>query len=237
MRGGRPREADTHAHERVREPDLPVRRAFVPQHEHGDEAEQAEDIPEEQGEPRAARLDELRGSGCHDHHRQHGREDRRAGFDGRVVEHVLEELLADEHRAHQRTEHDDPGARGHPEGAACRDVEVVEREPCPSLAEVEADECRERDGTQAERERALAGNRREVDAQHDAGDEHDRQDAAEVVDGVDAFVDVRRHQLDRQHQRDERQRNREQEHRPPPELAEQEPGRERPERRDPPSEG
>ena len=50
-----------------------------------------------------------------------------AGLERRVAEHVLQELLADEHRAHQRAEHDDPGARGHPEDAAARDVEVVER--------------------------------------------------------------------------------------------------------------
>ena len=46
-----------------------------------------------------------------------GRQDRGPGLERRVAEHVLQELLADEHRAHQRAEDDDPGAGGDPEGA------------------------------------------------------------------------------------------------------------------------
>ena len=37
------------------------------------------------------------------------RDDRCPGLKGRIALHVLEVLLADEHRAHQRAEHDDPG--------------------------------------------------------------------------------------------------------------------------------
>ena len=54
-------------------------------------------------------------------------QERRAGLERRVAEHVLEELLADEHRAHQRAEHDDPRAGRDPEDPAAGDVQVVER--------------------------------------------------------------------------------------------------------------
>ena len=57
-------------------------------------------------------------------------------------------------------------------------------------------------------ERALVGHRREVDRRMSAADEHDRQDAAEVVDRVGRLVDVARDEPERQHQRDDRERQR-----------------------------
>ena len=51
------------------------------------------------------------------------------GVERRVAEHVLQELLADEHRAHQRAEHDDARRSAATQKiAAGRDVEVVERD-------------------------------------------------------------------------------------------------------------
>jgi hypothetical protein len=48
--------------------------------------------------------------------------ERQPGLDRGVGQHVLQELLADEHRAHQGPEHDDPGAGGDPErrAATCK---------------------------------------------------------------------------------------------------------------------
>jgi hypothetical protein len=45
-----------------------------------------------------------------------------AGVERRVAEHVLHELLADEHGAHQRPEDDDAAQRRDPEDAAPGDV-------------------------------------------------------------------------------------------------------------------
>ena len=68
------------------------------------------------------------------------RQNREAGIDRRVAQHVLQELLADEHGAHQRT-HDDDAAHGrHPEGRACGDLQVVERVLGAALADDEQDE-------------------------------------------------------------------------------------------------
>jgi hypothetical protein len=63
----------------------------------------------------------------------------------RVGEHVLQELLADEHRAHQRTEHDDPGARRDPERGTGSDLEVVERVRGAALTQSEQNEADDRD--------------------------------------------------------------------------------------------
>ena len=49
-------------------------------------------------------------------------QDGEPGVDGGVAEHVLQELLADEHGAHEAAEHDDAGAGRHPEHAPAGDV-------------------------------------------------------------------------------------------------------------------
>ena len=90
----------------------------------------------------------------------------------------------------------------------------------------------ERDHAQAEGEVALVGHRGEVDGQDQRADQDDGQDAAEVVDRVGRLVDVARDQEPRQQQRDHRERQRDQEDRPPPELLEQGAGDQRPERGD-----
>ena len=104
---GVPGEPDADADERVAEPDLPVRDVLLPEQQHRQEAEQHEDVAEEQREPRAAGLDDLRRPRRDEHHAERGGQDREPGVERRVAEHVLQELLADEHRAHQRAEHDD----------------------------------------------------------------------------------------------------------------------------------
>ncbi len=78
---------------------------------------------------------------------------------------------------------------------------------------------------------------REVDRQDERPDQDRGQDAAEVVDRVGRLVHVSGHEPPRHEQGDERERQRDQEHRPPLELLEQEPRHERPERRDGAAEG
>ena len=75
--------------ERVSEGDRPVRLPGVPEEQHGEEAEEAEDISHEQRETGAMRLDELGRARGDQHHQEGGRQDRRAGLDGGVAEDVL----------------------------------------------------------------------------------------------------------------------------------------------------
>ncbi len=133
-------EADADADEGVAERDLPVGDVLLPQQQHGEEAEQHEDVAEQQRE-RARRWDStsLAERGATRTMQARRRQDRRARFDGRVVQDVLQELLADEHRAHERAEHDDAGDGGDPERRPGRDVEVVERVRGPALADDERD--------------------------------------------------------------------------------------------------
>ncbi len=95
---------------------------LLPEQQHREEPEQAEDVADEQREPGAVRLDEPRGARRDQHHAHRRRDDRQPGVERRVAEHVLEELLADEHRSHERPEDDDPGAGGDPEDPAACDL-------------------------------------------------------------------------------------------------------------------
>src|SRR2546429_693190 len=78
-----------------------------------------------------------------------------AGVDGRIAEHVLQELLPDEHGSHQRAEDDDPRAGRHPEGRASRRAQVVERVPRPALPDEERDQARGGHGEKSHDERRL----------------------------------------------------------------------------------
>ena len=78
------------------------------------------------------RLDELGRARRDEHHEERRGQDREAGVERRVAEHVLQELLADEHRAHQRAEHDDPRAGRDPEHPPAGDVQVVQRVRAPA---------------------------------------------------------------------------------------------------------
>ena len=167
------------------------------------------------------RFDELRRPGRDQHHEDHRRQDRRPGLHGGVAEDVLQVLLTDEHRAHQRPEHDQPGARGDPERAARRDVQVVQRYGRATLADDERDQRRDGDGAEADGESALVRHRGEVDGENEAGDRHHREDAAEVVDRIGRLVDVGGNERQRHHQGDDGQRQRDEEHRSPPEVLQE----------------
>ncbi len=177
-------------------------------------------------------VDELgRARGDH-HHARHGREDREAGVERRVVEHVLQELLPDEHRAHQGPEHDHPCARRHPEDAAPCHAQVVQREPGPALANHEGDPCRKGDDPQPGGDGSFARHRGEVDRQHERRHQQDRDDAAEVVDRVRRLVDVCGHVAVGHVQGNHGERQRHQEHGSPFEPREQCAREHRSERRD-----
>ena len=107
---------------------------LTPEQQHGQEAEETKQVSEQQRCPGTVVLDQLRGAGSDQHHQQRRREDGCTRLEGRVAENILQELLADEHRAHQRSEDDDPGDRRDPEDATLGDVQVVERALAPGVA-------------------------------------------------------------------------------------------------------
>jgi hypothetical protein len=90
-------------------------------------AQETEGVANQQGETGTLRIHQLRRA-RRDQHHEHGRgEDREPGIQRRVSEHVLQELLTYEHRAHERPEHDDPRARRDPEDPTSGYREVVQR--------------------------------------------------------------------------------------------------------------
>ena len=232
VRSRRPGEADADADEDVGDADLPVRAVLLPEEQHRQEGQQQEDVAGKQRETGAPHLDELRGTWRHEDHEDDRRQDRGTGLDGRVAEHVLEVLLAHERSRHQRAEDDDPGARGDPEDPARRDVEVVERIRGTPLPEHESDPGRERDREQPDRQGALVRNRREVDPQDQSPDHDQREDSAEVVDWLRRLVDVAGDEEDRHQQGDADEREGHEKDRAPPEVLQEGPGDQRPERSD-----
>ena len=116
--------------------------------------------------------------------------------------------------------------------APARDLEVVERVRGTTLLPHERRRGRERDDSQAEDEGALARHGSEVDREHQAGHQQDREDATEVVDRLRRLVDVRRDEHPRHHQRDDRQGQGDEEDRAPPEVLQQPASDERAERCD-----
>ena len=116
-----------------------------------------------------------------------------------------------------------PAQRGHPERRPRRDLEVVERVRSPALADVEGDQRDERDRAEHERRCLPVRHGREVDREDQRADEHEREDAAEVVDRLGPLVHVRRDEEPGHQDRDDRERQREQEDRAPVEVLEQEP--------------
>jgi hypothetical protein len=107
---------------------------------------------------------------------------------GGVAEHVLQELLANEHRPHQRAKHDDPGAGRHPEDAPPGDVEVVQRVGHAARPDQEGDPRGDRDHRQPEDQRTLVGHGGEVDRQDQRRHQQRREHTAEVVDRVGGLV-------------------------------------------------
>lgn len=72
-------------------------------------------------------------------HEDRRRQDGETGIQGRIAKHILQELLADKHRPHQRTKDDDAGQSRHPEGGATGNVKVIQRVPGPPLPDDEQD--------------------------------------------------------------------------------------------------
>ena len=132
MRGRRPGKADADPDEAVAEGHLPVGDVLLPEQQHGQEAQQAEGVADQQGDAGATCLHELRRSRRDQDHERCRGQDREPGIERRVAEHVLQELLADEHRPHQRAEDDDPRHGRHPERPAPGDA--AGHTAVPSLA-------------------------------------------------------------------------------------------------------
>ena len=179
--------------------------------------------PDEQREARPFRLDDLGRAGRDQHHEERRGQDRHPGIEGRIGEHVLQELLSDEHRPHQRPEDDDPGAGSHPEHPPTGDVQVVQRVGGSPLPDHERDPGRDRDEHEADHERTFVRHGREVDAQDQAADEQHRQDPAEVVDRVGRLVHVGGNEANGKDERDDRERQRDQEDGSPPEVSSRSP--------------
>ena len=190
MRRGRAGEADAGPHEGIRQPDLPVRDPLLPHEQHREEAQETQRVAGEEGEPSAFRLDELGRAGGDQHHEECGRQDREPRIEGVIGEHVLQELLADEHRSHQRAEHDDARACRDPEHAAAGDVKVVQRVAGTALADDERDSCGEHDRRESQHQASGVRDRCEVDPEHERRNQHDGEDPAEVVDRIASLVHV-----------------------------------------------
>jgi hypothetical protein len=73
----------------------------LPQEQHRQEAKQDEHIAEEQCETGTSLLDQHGGTRRYQNHRDRRGQDRETGAHCGVTKHVLQELLPDEHRAHQ----------------------------------------------------------------------------------------------------------------------------------------
>ena len=115
-----------------------------------------------------------------------------------------------------------------------RDVEVVQRVGGAALADARTRRQR-RARRPAPRESASVpafGDRGEVDRQDQRADQDDREDAAEVVDRLGRLVDVGGDEHERHDQGDADQGQGDEEDRAPPEVLEEGPGDERPERGD-----
>ena len=112
------------------------------------------------------------------------------------------------------------------------DVEVVERVARTALADHERAGGRRGDDTETDRERALVGNGGEVDAEDQRADHQRGEHTAEVVDRVGRLVHVAGDELQGHDQRHDRERQRDEEHRAPPEVLEERARDQRAERRD-----
>jgi hypothetical protein len=206
--------------------DQPIRGVLTPQ-QRSEKSGEYERIAGQHRRTRAPGRDHSRRPGRHQQERGSSGDDRQARFDGVVTKDVLQELLADEHRAHQRAEHDHAGEGGNPEGAPRRDAKVIKGCACRSLA---PDERRKSDHRHAEQHhpcRGLAGSEYGADSEDQRGHSDDGQHAAEMVHWIARFRDVRRYRPRHQEQREQCQRRGHQKRGTPPEELEQGTGRHR----------
>jgi hypothetical protein len=100
-------------------------------------------------------------------------------------------------------------------------LQVVERVSRRTLANQEGDQPGKGDRGQSEGQRSPVRHSGEVDRQNERRDEHDGEDAAEVVDRIGRFVDMARDEPERHQQRDDGERQREQEDGAPPEVLQE----------------
>jgi hypothetical protein len=173
VRGRGAGEPDPDPDEGIGERDLPIRGVVSPERQHRGEGEHEEHVAAQQREPGAAGLDQLGRARCDQDHEHDGGQERGARLQGGVAEHVLQVLLADEHRPHQRAEDDDAGAAGDPEDAPTGDVQVVQGIRSSALAEDERRRGHQRDACETECERALVRHWREVDREDQRADQDD----------------------------------------------------------------
>ncbi len=164
---------------------------------------------------------------------ERGRQDRGAGLERRVAEHVLQELLADEHRAHERAEHDDARARRDPEDAARRRRRGRRAGSC-------ARRCRRKKATPAASAIAARpstsapsfGTGAKLIARISAPTSTTDRMPPRLSTGSVVSLTWRGHEQQRHDERDDRERQRDQEDRAPPEVLEQRAREQRAERRD-----
>ena len=100
-------------------------------------------------------------------------------------------------------------------------MEVVKGGGHTPLSQNESAAGSHRDDPQAEGRRARAGQGGEIDRENEGGDHHDGEQPAEVVDRIRGLVDVRRHVALGEHERHDRQRERDDKHRLPIELGQE----------------
>ena len=103
-------------------------------------------------EPRASTILAERGAA-----RIISKQRRQAGLHRAEAEHVLHELLPDEHRPHQRAKDDDAGHRGHPERGPAGHLQVIQRILSAALPDDKQHPGNRRDDEQAHSR--IAGNR------------------------------------------------------------------------------
>ena len=157
-----------------------------------------------------------------------GHEDRRGqgdqrGRQRRVAQHVLGVLLADEGGAEQATPGDRAADQGDGEGPGAQHLEVEQGAGRAPLAQHEQDQPDQRDREQPQDGAVEAVVRHQADRQHQRTDGHHRQDPAEVVDRLAGLPGVPGQPQAGQDDHQHRDRHRDQEHRPPPEAAQQQP--------------
>ena len=163
-------------------------------------------------------------------------QDRQPGVERRVAEHVLEELLADEHRAHQRAEDDDPGHGRDPErpaarrcarsysGAVARRWRITKAAPAATAI-----------AASPRASGSLSGTGAKLIASTSAATSTTERMPPRLSTGSRGLVDVRGHEAQRHHQSDDGERQGDQEDRPPVRTRQQRAGDQRAERGDRPA--
>ena len=219
-------EADTGADERVDPEDPADRRARLPGDEHDREGEGHGSEADDVGDARAGAGDDAPGELAADRRHDGRREHDCSGGEGVVAEHVLGELLPDEHRADERAEGDRAGEEGDPEGACLGQRYDDERARGSGLAPEEADE-REHGNGDAGEERWGEALICFLDGKDEPADAEHREDAADVVDRELLLARVPGQDDDADDEGEDVEGERDKEDRSPPVVLEHPPADER----------